>query len=233
MNGRALLDESCTQKILARGVDAIVSFIEVEKKALNLIKQNNKKILVIGRKSNNGADYLSFNDELGSYLATKHLIEMGHKDILYFSARLRFSCAVDRLNGYKRALSEANIEIKEENIIYVSDTCLNGCDFINEAQNRNLKYTAILSFNDMFAYGAIDQLNNYNKKVPEDVSIIGFDNIESSLHLPVGLTTIDFNKEALCNSTVKKIIKYVKKQKEYVIELPNPKLIIRNTVKKI
>lgn len=230
---RAVLDEETAQKIISRGVDAIVTFLEVNDNALKLIKKAKKEVLLIGRRSLNSANYLTFDDEYGSYLATKYLIECGHKDILYFSVRLRVSCAVDRLNGYKRAFKEANLEVKEENILYITDTCLNGSQFVLEAEKRNLKYTAILAFNDILAYGAIHELNNLGKKVPEDISVIGFDNVEENMFLPIGLTSINLDKEAICLETVNRVISALNKKKTKFNKLPIPNLVVRRTVKKI
>ncbi len=107
---RAFLSADMVRQMLARGVDGIISFIDAEDAALDLIGAAGKKFLILGRSSRReGVDCILSDDEVGGYLATKHLIENGHCDILLFTAKTEISCARLRMEGYRRALEEAGI----------------------------------------------------------------------------------------------------------------------------
>ena len=131
------------------------------------------------------------DDVYGSFLATNYLIQQGHKKIAFFCGQIKENGVIKkRLSGYKQALEENNIEydiskVYEGNVDYES-----GIELAKKLYKNGLDVTAIVATADILAIGAIKGLYEVGVKVPDDISIIGFDDLEVSRYLIPGLTTI-------------------------------------------
>ncbi|CAH2214225.1 LacI family DNA-binding transcriptional regulator [Tepidibacter aestuarii] len=126
---------------------------------------------------------------MGGYEGTKHLLQLGHEKILYLSGPLESKTASDRLKGYKKALSEFDVEFKEEYIREGSYKSEWGYKVIKDI-GTELEYTSVFCGNDLIAIGAIKALKEMKLDVPSDVSVVGFDDIYMSNLIDPELTTI-------------------------------------------
>jgi LacI family transcriptional regulator len=126
----------------------------------------------------------------GGYEATKHLIELGHRRIAHISGRADHQDAVDRQQGYIKALQEAGIEPQEELIVAGTFRRQSGVLAIDTLLSRGLPFSAIFVANDQMAYGA--RLNLYRRgiRVPEDISLVGFDDESAAAYMIPPLTTV-------------------------------------------
>lgn len=133
------------------------------------------------------------DDRLGGYTATKYLIEKGHRNIAIVTGEAKENGVNSvRLDGYKDALKEAGIPIERKNILdgYVS------YDFGQEAAKKiaeDRTITAVFATSDIAAMGMINGLKELGISVPEDVSVIGFDDVDYAKMCFPGLTTIRQN----------------------------------------
>ena len=138
--------------------------------------------------------------KLGGYLATKHLLSLGHRRIGCVSGPANVPSAIQRLEGYKQALLE-------EQIPFDPDWVYTG-DFRVENGSRALPYllgqnvSAIFACNDMMALGIYRESRLYNLRIPNDLSLVGFDDIFLSDFLDPPLTTVaqpiaDIGKECV------------------------------------
>lgn len=126
----------------------------------------------------------------GAYAATSYLIELGHRRIGYIIGLQEMQCSLDRLDGYRAALKDYGIE-------YDARLVQEG-DFFRsqgyEAARRLLQLdqppTAIFAANDLSAFGVIEAVRNGGLSVPEDVSVVGFDDIWEAEQVHPGLTTV-------------------------------------------
>ena len=125
-----------------------------------------------------------------SYTATKHLLELGHKRIAFFSGSPAAPSSRERFDGYRKALREANIEPDDSLIFNAGSTTEEGekaaLQFLNEAP----KATAVQTANDLIAIGAATVFLSQGLRIPEDLSIVGFGNVLVSEYFRVLLTTI-------------------------------------------
>ena len=140
-------------------------------------------------------DSITVDNFKGAYIAVKHLIELGHEKIGMIVARLESVPARQRFEGFKQALIDHGKKFYEEFFIETKDTRLDGFNreagyyACKELLSRSRKLpTAIFVSSDIQAIGVIEALNENGIKVPGDVSIIGFDDIE--LAKDFGLTTV-------------------------------------------
>ncbi|MBN1451090.1 MAG: LacI family DNA-binding transcriptional regulator [Anaerolineales bacterium] len=126
----------------------------------------------------------------GAYDATAYLIGLGHTRIGFITGLMEVSAAVKRLEGYKDALSNHNIEY-DASLVYEGDFFqpdgFAGAEYLLDLPERP---TAIFSSNDVSAFGAIDAIRNRGLRIPDDISVIGFDDIPQAEYGIPRLTTV-------------------------------------------
>ncbi|MBM7605066.1 LacI family transcriptional regulator [Metabacillus crassostreae] len=178
---------------------------------------------------------IRIDDELGGYLGTKHLLDLGHRNIC-FIPNGRIDIAVDgqRFLGFKRALAEANIAFRDGMTIEGNyNTFENGYKIGKEIAG-NKEITAIFTSSDITALGIIKSLNDHGIKVPDDFSIVGFDDLMISKYSSPSLTTIRqdvFKKGAL---SAELAIKAIETNKVEAKEIMLPvELVIRSSTKEM
>ena len=125
-----------------------------------------------------------------SQAVTKHLIDLGHRRIAYFTGQPVSPSAQERYEGYRRALREANIEVDDKLIFNAGSTIEEGEKAALQMLNERPKATAVQAANDLVAIGAADVFLNQGVKIPTDLSIAGFGNILVSEYFRVPLTTV-------------------------------------------
>ncbi len=185
-----------------------------------------------------------FNFKKGGYIATQNLIDNNHKNIGFVGAALDRPSRKDMLSGYKKCLQDNNITVNEDYIKLDANNNEEDNDEVFEIQNgvNSAKYfigmknmpTAFVCLNDMTAFGLINHFEKNKIRVPEDVSVIGFDNIPFSGIYSPSLTTIDQSPYNLGAMASKMLIENldVDTNLSYAITI-EPKLVSRDTVKKI
>lgn len=133
---------------------------------------------------------VTLDHELGGYLATQHLLELGHKKIGCITGPLQLIDADARLKGYRRALKEAGIEPIDDYCYegnYHSETGKSGAI---ELLKRDPELTAIFACNDLMALGAYDAITSMGYKIPKDFSLVGYDDIMDEYFVVFQMTTI-------------------------------------------
>jgi LacI family transcriptional regulator len=126
----------------------------------------------------------------GAIAATRHLIGLGHRSIGLISGQ-QFSFGAQRAAGYRSALEAAGIPVDEERIIMVpSYSPEDGCAAMYELLARGKGLTALFAATDELAIGAVRALWEKGLRVPDDCSMVGFDDIDISAFLSPGLTTV-------------------------------------------
>jgi LacI family transcriptional regulator len=135
------------------------------------------------------ADLVRIDHEYGAYLATRHLLELGHRDIATISGPQGTSVAQMRLAGYCRALEEAGIEASPGRIVESDFTSIGGYGAAATLLERNAP-TAIFAANDMIGIGVLRAAAERNVRVPSELSVIGFDDIQMSRYVYPSLTTV-------------------------------------------
>ncbi len=133
---------------------------------------------------------VSIDDIEGGYKATRYLLERGHKDIAFMAGCFKKDGVCERrYQGYRKAMEEAHLTIKEENILTAYTDFDSGRQMAKKMVETT-KATAVFCDADILALGAIKELTEMGKKIPEDISIIGFDNLGIAGYSTPGLTTV-------------------------------------------
>jgi len=142
----------------------------------------------IGRHPDDRVNYVDVDNTGGARMATEHLIRLGHKRIATISGPLDMTPAQDRLNGFREVMSTHRLPIPDELVAEGDFTEAGG----RAAMTQLLPYepTAVFAASDSMAIGAIKAIRAAGLRVPEDVAIVGFDDIPSALTVDPELTTI-------------------------------------------
>lgn len=166
----------------------------------------------------------------GAYTATEYLIKLGHTRIGFITGTMDLGCAVDRLKGYRSALRTYHIS-EEEELIYpgtfYQPDGYTGTSALLDLPNPP---TAIFASNDVMAMGAMDAVRNRGLRVPDDISIIGFDDIPQAALIRPALTTINQPLEKMGRVAAQMLIDSLRSADKEVrrVELPT-ELIVRDS----
>lgn len=136
------------------------------------------------------ADLVLVNNEQGGYDATRYLIGLGHRNIACITGPSDVTPSADRVHGYRRALTEARITIREDYIVPGDFRFRSGETAMTQLLRLDKLPTAVFACNDVMAIGALRALRNANLRIPDDISIVGFDDIPLASEITPALTTI-------------------------------------------
>lgn len=192
------------------------------------------KVIMDWGPENPQVDKIIDNSEEGGYLATKYLIEHGHTQIACLSGHFEKLACKERIEGFKRAMDEAKLSVNEDWILegnFECDTAVLAADKIIAMDN---KPTAVFCFNDTMALGLISRLQQQGLKVPDDISVIGYDNIELAEYFSPPLTTVHQPKRRVGKNAFEILMARIKnKQNERRVFEMHPEIVTRQSVKKI
>ncbi len=169
---------------------------------------------------------VQLNHRKGGYMATEHLLAMGHTKIGCITGPLRLTDAKLRVDGYKEALAEADIPFRSELIFEGDYDIAGGVEAVEPLLSQGA--TAFFASNDLMAYGACKALRDRGLTIPSDVSVVGYDDIYFSEILEVPLTTIRQPIEEMGATAALQLIAAMKEGKSDFDYIPfEPRLIIR------
>ncbi|MBC7327745.1 LacI family DNA-binding transcriptional regulator [bacterium] len=174
------------------------------------------------------------NNVEGARQAIEYLLSIGHRDIAYLAGPSQLPGAMDRVEGYRRALHKYGIPFREELVIYENSTAKDGYKGFKELLERGVKFTALFCANDMVAIGAMRAAQEMGVRIPDDISLVGYDDIEIASLLSVPLTTVwQPRKEQgiMAANLLMEMLKEKKKPLQKVVL--EQKLVIRMSTKPI
>ncbi|EGR2495218.1 Ribose operon repressor [Vibrio cholerae] len=180
------------------------------------------------------SDKIQDNSLQGGYMAAKHLIECGHKEIGCITGPLIRHQAQMRYEGYKRALAEAGIAINPDWIVESDFECEGGYQAFEKLYQRGKLPSALFVSNDMMAMGVIQAASHRGLRVPDDLSLIGYDDVHIAKFMTPALTTIHQPKYRLGKAAVDTLLYRLENPDTtaQVVQL-EPTLVVRNSVRKL
>ncbi|WP_065978470.1 LacI family DNA-binding transcriptional regulator [Pseudoalteromonas lipolytica] len=218
--------------LISRNCDAIIAHVEaVTDDYLVELNKGKTPIFLISRYVEQMKENcISLDNVMGGYLATKHLLDLGHRDITYIAGPLFKPDAADRLTGHKKALNEYNIHFDEQSL-YVGDFKeTGGYNGLKHFFENKKQFTAIVCANDEMASGVMKCARDHNFELPKDLAIIGFDNVHFTSYLYPTLTTIDNPVEQMGKMAANLVLRDIYKQNRADIEhIFSPNLMMRDS----
>lgn len=175
-------------------------------------------------------DFVTINNTVGTYNATEYLVSQGFSDIGYLRSSYEISNFTERFDGYCKAMRKHGFEIKSEYIHTVNPT-IDGAygDMKNMLPIKPAK--AYIADNDLIAAGAVRAFKEYGLKIPEDVSVIGFDNMPFCDILEPQLSTVDVQKHEFGGLAIKQLISRMENKNNSHLRIQIlPKLCERKSV---
>jgi len=138
-----------------------------------------------------------------------YFLKNGHRDILHLAGPSCVSSSVDRLRGYRDAYAEAQKPIQEELIIETKGHLEDGYHEVSALIRNERKISAIFAFNDLVAVGALRALKESGLKVPKEVEVIGFDDLNFSKYLHLSLSSVSIPKKTLGTLAFKTLLDHI------------------------
>ncbi len=178
------------ESLIRRGVDGLIlATARLDDDFPRELEQRNFPFALVLRTDGKSRASLG-DDELGGYLATRHLLDFGHTHIGLIAGPTFASSSAGRVAGYKRALQEASIDLRTDLIVDSSFSIESGTEAAEQLLRTNNPPTAIFAVNDNTAIGALAAIRKMEMSVPEDISLVGYNDIPLVSQLPVPLTSI-------------------------------------------
>ena len=176
------------------------------------------------------ADLVRIDHELGAYLATSHLLQLGHQHIACISGPAETSVARMRLAGYHRAMQEANLDVPPSWIVESDFTGPSGYRAARQLLGQN-RPTAIFAANDMVGIGVLRAAAELNVRVPAELSVIGFDDIQMSQYVYPALTTVGQSILQLGEQAAQVLLRRISAQSHAPVEqfIVAPSIVLRES----
>jgi LacI family transcriptional regulator len=168
------------------------------------------------------------DDVNASYALTRHLIDVGHRRIAFFTGPSVSPAAHERLEGYRKALREAHLELDDKLVFNAGSTIEEGEKAALQMLNESPRATAIQAVNDLVAIGAANLLLNQGVRIPEEMSLVGFGNVLTSEHFRVPLTTVRQPKLRLGTAAVDSMVRLLKGEQVGTKRLP-AEIVVRES----
>lgn len=165
---------------------------EIDSQILSYLqKQGIRTVMCGGVAPDRGSDMIHVNDINAAYDGTRYLLELGHRDILFLSDEItKIGAGYQRIAGCRKAMEEAGLPMSDSHVRCSAVTFETGYSEITEAIHQGIRFTAVFAFSDELAVGAMAALSDAGIRVPEDVSVLGYDDLPIAVHVRPKLTTI-------------------------------------------
>lgn len=219
-----LLDMKCS------GIIVYPQYLSVQELE-EIISNNTTPIIVINRYLPNYVEQFVTADHVqSSEILINFVLEQGHREIAYIHGMKDSFSDHYRYAAYKNGLARLNIPLNEQLVVFGDWSSISGYTATKELLARNIKFTALVAGNDDMAFGAIKALKEAGYRLPEDISIAGFDNTMMCEYTLPQLTSVNFPFDEIIEQAIMRIINPELAHKENEIK---GKLIVRDSVIKL
>ncbi|GCE30758.1 ribose operon repressor RbsR [Dictyobacter alpinus] len=163
----------------------------------------------------------------GAILATEHLLKLGHRRIAFFPGSLFSVTGTERFVGHQQALGRAGLFVNQQLVRQSGWEMQDAYEAAMKLLHERRDFTAIVANSDMLAFGILRALREHNIRVPEEVSVIGFDDIDRSQYVDPPLTTIQQDKQSIGEGAVDRLLQLVDQKNALDPLIVPTKLIVR------
>lgn len=203
------VEDKYYKDLIAKGV---VGIIYISGKTNRTSDSTNIPTVYIDRNPSNQENSMVIESDniQGGYIATKELINNNCKKILLIRDCRTISTQENRYLGYKKALAESNIDIDNSFIINVATVGYETAKLaVKDLLNQGIQFDGIFATTDWMALGAIDGIKEANLRVPEDIKVVGFDNVSISKFSSIPITTVNQDVQKMADMAVAFILNMI------------------------
>ncbi len=202
-----------------------------------MIKQQEHPVVFLNRglKSMDlEVDVIRSDNYWGGYLATKHLIDMGHRKIAHLTGSLYSATTFERMRGYEDAMRDARLAVTKNSIFYGDLKSESGYAFGENYIKKGLDYTAVFCGNDLMAVGVAQAMRDYGVSIPDDISVICYDDTPLVADGRIRMTTVGVKASKMARGAIELLLSKINgSEQETKTILYKPQLHVRDSVKKI
>ena len=236
-DGGPSVEQHYIHALLDRGVDGLIicSALRDDPAVYELRKRGLPFVLVLRgvdeRPSEQPIDFVGVDDWRGAAMVTEHLLNLGHRRIALIAGPQETATGYHRLLGARAAFEARGLEI-DASLIYHGDyTRQSGYQLARKILQARTKASAIFAANDIMAMGVLQALAEKGLKAPDDIAVVGFDDIEMAGLPGLELTTVSHQKIMLGRLAVEQLLDKITGASENVVKkyLIDPILVIRKT----
>lgn len=219
-------EEFCIRRLLSRRVDGLfispVYRMEPEARIYQELLTRQTPTVLLGPPAPFCKTFVSVEIEelIASYTVAQHLLKLGHKRIAYLTGPSASPWAQERLEGYRRALREAGLDVDDRLIFQAGSTIEDGTKAAKQMLGESCNATAVQAVNDLVAVGCAETLLAQGLRIPEDISVAGFGNIMVAEYFRVPMTTIRQPKYRLGIAAVDAMMQLLKGHRPEIKRLP-------------
>ncbi len=227
------LEEEALQTLLGRQVDGLIVVGGSSQTSTLARVANEVPTIVVARRLPELADRCLWVDNAeAAYVATRYLSDAGHRNIAHIAGNLAHGDAVARRRGYLNALTDAGLRSNEKLIVEGDFRSQSGVMAVETLIARGAPFSAIFAANDQMAIGARLALYRRGIRVPEDISLVGFDNLGDAAYMIPPLTTVNQPAVEMGEAAASAMLQLLR---EHPIELPvfHAELVIRESVARV
>ena len=187
-------------------------------------------VFVASEPDKRGALSVCLDEPKAGFTATSHLLELGHRQILHITGPMIEDCSRHRLDGYQQALKEASIRFDPGLVVEGDWSATAGYQIVQQLRQIGRQFTAIFAQNDRMAVGAIRALREAGERVPEDMSVIGFDDMPLASYFDPPLTTMRQDLTFIGSEAARLLIRQVEEPGARFEKIsPDAELVLRST----
>lgn len=196
-----------------------------------IIEQTSKPIIVVNRQLQQHPQHCVFAaHEQNTFDAVNYLVAEGHRDIAFIAGSPGSPTGTSRLNGYRAALLSHHLPFDERLIAHGSWTPLSGFEAGQQLLQRGVEFTALVASNDDMVIGAARALYASGKRIPQDVSLLSFDDIPMASFFVPPLTTVHVPVGEMIKHTLEKLVLMLEGQPTEPLPAFNGQLVVRDSV---
>lgn len=226
-------EEQALQMLADRQCDAIVLYTRFmsEKAIMKLINSIEMPVVVINRDVSQARDRcVFFEQQDAAFQAVEYLISQGHRDIACITVPIHTPTGKARLQGYRNALEKHGIAWDESKVKYGDSGMTRGYELCKQLLDENIKFSALFACNDDMALGASKALHQAGLRIPQDISLFGFDDAPSAKWLEPGLSTVYLPIDNMITTAIDQAIKLANNQPIETLPPFTGKLVLRDSV---
>ncbi len=220
--------ETYSHLLLDRGVEGFITVDTVMDHPLPL-----PTVAIPGHRRMDGVTNIALDHRKGAWLALSHLIELGHKEIAFMKGADVSPDSEDRWKAVREVAKELGIRMRAELIVQLQGedaTPQLGYPFAVELLARKRPFTALFAYNDISAIGSILAFQEAGLRIPEDISVVGFDDIAIAVHNNPSLTTVRQPLVMMGEMAARALLNRLEDPDDWVAEIKiKPDLVVRNS----
>ncbi|MBD2869436.1 LacI family DNA-binding transcriptional regulator [Paenibacillus arenilitoris] len=201
-------EQAAYDKIMRnRRADGIILWpASINDSNISRIVESGFPVVYLGKWHHNDVITVERDDYGGAYLATEHLLQAGRRRIAHITGPMEFQVSIDRLDGYRKALEDYKVLYDPSLVVTADYTMESGVAAVHELIGRGIPFDGLFSSNDRMAIGAMKALGAAGISIPDEVAIVGCDNIEMASMTVPALTTIHQSLRTIGTVAATKII---------------------------